>query len=182
MRIVVLDCETTGLSGSDHIVELAALTVDAKSGRVLDEFDTLISPPDPLTVLNTSHIHGIYPDMLQDAPKFADIAAQVRELLNGSVLAAHNLPFDARFLRQEFDRLQLNADLGDGICTYRMTKKKLGVACQTHGIRMQSEHRALSDARAATELLQTLGVRGTFVPAQIESVGPRRQGWLRPRD
>ena len=43
-KLVVVDCETTGLGKQDRIVELAAVTVDPSTGVISDEYDTLINP------------------------------------------------------------------------------------------------------------------------------------------
>ncbi|MCY4104687.1 MAG: exonuclease domain-containing protein [bacterium] len=99
-RFAVLDTETTGFARSDRIVEIALLTVVA--GEVVDEFDTLVQPGrDPGPV----HVHGITPAMLQAAPRFADLARDIAARLNGSVIVAHNIHFDLRMLRGEFERI-----------------------------------------------------------------------------
>ena len=43
-NFVVIDVETTGFGKTDRIVELSAITLNAETGRVIDEFDTLINP------------------------------------------------------------------------------------------------------------------------------------------
>lgn len=148
-RLAVLDTETTGFSKTDRIVEIAALTV--VDGEIVDEFDTLLQPQrDPGPV----HIHGITPSMVQAAPRFADVVHDIAVRLDGAVLVAHNIHFDLRMLRQEFDRIATaEFDAGDGICTYRLTRKKLSVAAAEAGLEATS-HTALGDARAAAALLQ----------------------------
>ncbi len=146
-RLAVVDTETTGFSKADRIVEIAVLTV--VDGEIVDEFDTLLQPQrDPGPV----HIHGITPAMLQVAPRFADVAHDIAVRLDGAVLVAHNIHFDLRMLRAEFDRTGVaEFDPGDGICTYRLTRKKLPVAAAEAGLESTS-HTALDDARAAAAL------------------------------
>ena len=83
---------------------------------------------------------------------FDEVAAALRRRLHGSILVAHNLPFDARMLRQEFDRLGVAFSAGAGLCTFRATGEKLIAACQRFGIRLNNQHRALADARATATL------------------------------
>ena len=83
---------------------------------------------------------------------FAEVAAALRRQLHGSILVAHNLPFDARMLQQEFDRLGVAFSAGAGLCTFRATGEKLIAACQRFGIRLNNQHRALADARATASL------------------------------
>ena len=63
--------------------------------------------------------------MVEAAPVFSEVAAALSRRLHGSVLIAHNLPFDARMLSYEFDRLGAAFNLGSGLCTYRATGEKL---------------------------------------------------------
>lgn len=148
-RLAVIDVETTGLSGRDRIVEFACITV--ADGEVVDEYETLIQPNrDPGPV----HIHGITPDMLQTAPVFEDVAADIAGRLDGAVLVAHNISFDIRMLCQEAQRLDDGAELdpGNGICTYRLTGQKLALAAADAGLAAPN-HTALGDARITALLV-----------------------------
>ena len=155
-----MDCETTGFGKNDRVVEVACILVDTKTMEIVDEYDTLINPErDP----GPSHIHGITPSMLSSAPVFEEVAGALAARLDGKVLAAHNLPFDSRMLAQEYDRLQSPIATGQGFCTLRPTKAKLGVACKQHGVRLDDAHRALADARAVASLLRVLYDDPTWV-------------------
>ena len=90
--------------------------------------------------------------MVEAAPVFSEVAHSLSLKLHGTVLVAHNLAFDARMLRQEFDRLGTYFDLGEGLCTLRATREKLIAACERYGIGLDSQHRALADARATAAL------------------------------
>lgn len=148
-RVAVIDVETTGLYRTDRVVEIAIVTMDA-TGRVTDEFDTLVNPHrDPGPVW----IHGVTASMLIDAPGFDDIAGHVAARLNGAVVVAHNLGFDTRMIGQEFTRAGIDVDWGAGLDTLQATGCKLGVACAEYGISQQGAHRALYDARSTGQLL-----------------------------
>ncbi len=149
-RFAVVDCETTGLYNSDRVIEVAVVVVDLHSSQIVDEYDTLINP---MRDTGPVGIHGITPSMVQLAPTFDEVAAAVAQRVEGSVLVAHNLQFDARMLRHEYDRLGAQFDAGKGICTLRLTGERLNLACARYGIQLMNHHRALADARATAELL-----------------------------
>ena len=148
-HLTVIDCETTGLGRHDRIVEIAVVTLDPQTWEPTDEYDTLINPERDVGPVG---VHGITATMVEAAPMFDEVAAALRRRLHGSILVAHNLPFDARMLRQEFDRLGVAFSAGAGLCTFRATGEKLIAACQRFGIRLNNQHRALADARATASL------------------------------
>ena len=94
--------------------------------------------------------------MVEAAPAFTEIMGAVATRLNGSVLVAHNLIFDARMLQYEFQRCGVAIDPGAGHCTYRATKKKLILSCEDCEIPPSHQHCALADARATAELARRL--------------------------
>ena len=94
--------------------------------------------------------------MVEAAPTFANIIAAIAGRLQGSLLIAHNLAFDARMLRYEFERRGIGIDPGAGLCTYLATGQKLVVACEKNNIPLSHQHRALADARATAELARQL--------------------------
>lgn len=153
--LVVVDVETTGFRRSDRVVEVAAVRLHPETGEIVDEYDTLVQPG--RDVGHTS-IHGINPSMLELAPAFEEIVGDFARRLHGRVLVAHNLPFDRRFLQQEFDRCGVRLDPGVGICTLRATGQRLTAACDDRGVPLECAHRALADARATAGLLARLGL------------------------
>lgn len=152
-RIVAIDCETTGFSRHDRIVEFAAVEVDVGTGQVVDEIDTLINPERDVGPVD---VHGVTASMVSAAPTFEEVAGALGRRLQGAILVAHNLAFDARLLGQEFQRLGTAFDAGAGYCTLRATSQKLGLACESFGIAHADQHRALSDARATAQLASLL--------------------------
>lgn len=170
---VVVDLETTGFRPSDRVVEIAAVRLHPETGEIVDEYDTLVQPG--RDVGHTS-IHGITPSMLELAPTFDEILGDLARRLHGQILAAHNLPFDRRFLQQEFDRCGVRLDAGAGVCTLRATRQRLAVACEDHGVPLDRAHRALADARAAAALLVRLGLHrpdDRREPVRIGYIGRR---------
>lgn len=148
-QLAVVDCETTGVGKHDRIVEIAVVRLDPTTWDTIDEYDTLINPERDVGPVG---VHGITATMVEAAPVFGEIAFALGRRLHGSVLIAHNLSFDLRMLRQEFERNGIDVNVGKGLCTLRATREKLIVACKRHGIRLDSQHRALADARATAYL------------------------------
>ena len=149
------------------MVEVATVTLDG-GGRVVDEWDTLVNPERDV---GPTHIHGITASMVSAAPCFSDMAAALAQRLHGSVLVAHNLPFDARMLTREYERLDAAFTPGDGVCTLSLCGERLDAACNSRGIEIEHEHRALSDARAAARLFAFLeGGRRECGPARVNGV------------
>lgn len=165
--LAVIDCETTGLSSRDRIVEIAVVVLDPTSLEVVDEYDTLVNPQRDVGPV---HIHGISAAMVEAAPTFEEIAGELAARLDGSVLVAHNLPFDTRMLGGEFARLDATFAEGTGICTLRLSGTRLAVASAEHGVPLDDHHRALADARASAGLLRALRERvpSATSPAAID--------------
>jgi len=148
-NFVIIDVETTGFGKSDRIVEISAITVNAKTREVVDEFDTLINP---LRDISNSNIHGINASMVASAPTFEEIAIAFGNVVQGNVMVAHNISFDARMISSEFKRLGVDFDSGVGQCTLKLTGSKLAEACERYGIELSNAHRSINDARATTKL------------------------------
>lgn len=155
-RVAVIDVETTGVYNVDRVAELAIVTMDS-AGTVIDEFETLINPHRDLGPI---WVHGLTASMLRDAPDFGDVAPHIVARLHGAVVVSHNLPFDTRMVGNELGRANIDIDWGVGVDTLRATGCRLEVACAEYGITPEGAHRALFDARAASQLL--LAVAGAF--------------------
>lgn len=155
----VVDVETTGLSPGrgDRVIEIAVARVDAH-GRVEDEFATLVNPEGRDT--GPVFIHGISNADAANAPTFADIAPELLARLDGTVVVAHNAPFEERFLATEFARaghrdLRMPAlcTLWLGRRTFQTPNHKLGTIAREAGVPLVDKHAALGDVRAVSRLL-----------------------------
>ena len=155
--IAVIDVETTGLFPfrHDRVVEVAVVIARA-DGRIEREFVSLVNP---VRNIGPSSIHGLTSEDVLHAPQFAEIAAQVLNVLSGTVaIAAHNVRFDRQFLESEFSRLGYQLADCFSICTMQLAGGgKLTDCCRDYGILPEGEaHHALADARAAARLLTCL--------------------------
>lgn len=91
---VYLDTETTGLySDHDEVLEIAII---GDSGEVL--LHTLIKPINNASWPEAEAIHGITPEMVQDAPELSEIAPQIEAAVKGQEIIIYNAGFDTGFL------------------------------------------------------------------------------------
>src|SRR5579859_2204884 len=101
----VVDLETTGGSNTaDGITEIGAVRVCG--GEVQGEFQTLVDPGMPITPFVTV-LTGITDAMVVGAPRIASVLPSFFEFARGSVLVAHNAPFDVGFLRRSAAELEI---------------------------------------------------------------------------
>ena len=104
VTFVVVDLETTGThAGTAEITEIGA--VKLRAGEVVGEFQTLVKPEHSVITPFVSRLTGITHAMVDDAPTIRSVLPSFLEFAAGTVLVAHNAPFDIGFLRSACDRL-----------------------------------------------------------------------------
>ena len=157
-EFVVIDTETTGVFKKDRIVEIALVLV--KSGAIKETWSTLINP---MRDISNSQIHGITPNMVSAAPVFSEVANDIARFINGRILVGHNVSFDIRMLRQEFDRIGIVADFGNNFCTMSAARSFTGISncslsevCKEFNIQNEKMHSALGDATSTAHIFKIL--------------------------
>jgi DNA polymerase III subunit epsilon len=155
-----LDVETTGLdpNSGDKICEIAVIkTLD---GQIADEFVTLLNPGRNIPERAVS-IHGITQTMVNRAPFFRDIANDLLDFLNDTVIVAHNARFDLEFLRSELRNLTLYLPENNIIDTlaiarryYTFPSNSLGDIARYIGLPIDKQHRALADVTTTKDILE----------------------------
>src|SRR3954451_9604085 len=98
----VVDLETTGGAETDSITEIGAVKV--QGGEVLGEFQTLVNPTAAIPAL-IAVLTGITNTMVADAPSLRQVLPAYLSFAEGTVLVAHNAPFDTGFLRRACEAL-----------------------------------------------------------------------------
>ena len=159
--LAFVDIETTGGAASIHrVIDVAVVGVTG--GEVDFEWQSLVNPglhvPAGITALT-----GIDTEMLTDAPRFEDIAKELRLRLAGRVFVAHNVRFDYGFIRREFARMETEWR-SPTLCTVRlsralypeMPRHNLDAVMERHGIVIENRHRAMPDAQALRQFWATL--------------------------
>ncbi len=169
---VVFDLETTGTSAKEGgITEFGAVKISR--GEVVEEFSTLVNPEAPISPF-VIRLTGITNEMVADAPKIGEVLPRFEEFVEGSVLVAHNSPFDCSFVKAArrgkplpnpvLDTLRLARILVPGLPRYRLSSLAAHL-----GIRQMPNHRALSDASATAGIL--LKLLGMLDDAGVRTVG-----------
>ncbi|MCB0679485.1 MAG: DNA polymerase III subunit epsilon, partial [Saprospiraceae bacterium] len=96
----IVDLETTGGRASrDKITEIGIVLHDGR--QIVRTYETLVNPECPIPY-GITQLTGITQEMVQDAPRFFEVAKEIVELTEGAVFVAHNVRFDYSFLREEF--------------------------------------------------------------------------------
>ena len=157
----VLDIETTGGKYNEEgITEIAIYKYDGH--KIVDQFITLVNPEKQIQPF-VVNLTGINNNMLQNAPKFYEIAKRIVEVTQDCVIVAHNSQFDYRILRTEFNRLGFDY-VRQTLCTVELSKKlipdkesySLGKLVRSLGIPVSDRHRATGDAQATVKLFKML--------------------------
>lgn len=96
-----VDTETTGLSRTDQVIELAVAAPVRQLGRWRLE-PVLVQRMRPSVRIDpgASMVHGMYERHLRDAPTFRELAEQIRAVMHGRRLLAWNAPFDRAALHR----------------------------------------------------------------------------------
>lgn len=159
--VICLDVETTGASPQfDRITEIGI--VEMATDGTVSEWSTLVNPQAHISEF-IEQLTGISNQMVEDAPTFAQIAAELMQRLSGRVFVAHNARFDYAFIKNEFKRIDTSFRT-DTLCTVRLSRRlypqyykhNLDSLIQRLGIPMEQRHRALADARVLMHFLQRL--------------------------
>ena len=164
VTFVVVDLETTGGSPADAgITEIGAVKV--RAGEVLGEFQTLVQPGVPIPPF-IALLTGITDAMLADAPPLSVAVPAFLDFAAGSVLVAHNAPYDVSFLKGACAQLQRPFPDHVVVDTARLARAallrdevrncKLGTLAAHFRSTTTPDHRALSDARATVDVLHGL--------------------------
>jgi DNA polymerase-3 subunit epsilon len=167
--VACIDLETTGGTAVHHrIIEVGIVLLDG--GQVVEAWSSLVNPGIriPPTIVDFT---GISNDMVEDAPTFHDLRAEVRRRLDGRLFVAHNARFDYGFVRNEFRRAgeKFSAPV---LCTVRLSRAlfreharhNLDTLIERYGLECDQRHRALGDAAVLPPLLA----------AFEQAVGPER--------
>jgi DNA polymerase-3 subunit epsilon len=162
-----LDTETTGTKDHDVIVQIG---IANQRGEVL--MDTLVHPGKVQIHEKAQETHGIDIMMLEDAPTFADIWAQLEPLLKHGTLVIYNSAFDVRLLEQSAKQYNLTIPrltthclmrqyaafhglVKQGINELVFVPQKLESACEYFGL-PAGGHNALADAEATRWVLMAM--------------------------
>ncbi|MGH1578155.1 exonuclease domain-containing protein [Planktotalea sp.] len=165
LTFTVFDTETTGLlPHKDEIVQIGAVRI--VNGKLIDGevINTLVDPDMPIPATSTK-IHGISDAMVRGAPPITEAARDFHTFASGSVIMAHNAPFDMAFLRRhakqtgvEWTNPILDTVLLSAITFGQSEEHTLDALCERLNITIEPRlrHTALGDAIATAQVMCAL--------------------------
>ena len=171
LSYVVVDLETTGLNlGKDQVCSVGAVRVSQRADLGEDYFYELVNPGCPISPAS-QEIHGIFPELVQNARGFGEVFEDFLAYLGDDILIAHHARFDLHFLNSamkkahgfELQNLVLDTEL---MCrhhkvkttglpftpTVHVTGMGLGKLAREMGIRVGDRHTAFGDAVMTAEV------------------------------
>jgi len=173
---VAIDFETAD-QGRDSACAIGLVRVE--HGTITQKVVQLLRPPRfeggdlftpaPAEFMFT-YIHGIKPDMVVDAPTFAQAWPKLAPILKGAdFVAAHNAPFDNGVLAACCEAAGLAKPAHRFVCTVRLARStwniyptKLNNVCQHLNIEL-NHHEALSDALACAHIVIAAQKKGVVI-------------------
>jgi DNA polymerase-3 subunit epsilon len=182
----IIDIETTG--GSSRIEKITEIAIYQHDGeKITGEFVSLINPERNIPYFITN-LTGISNEMVENAPRFYEVAKKIIEFTEGRIFVAHNVRFDYLFIRQEFKALGYNfkRNILDTVTLGRKLipghrSYSLGNICRELNIEINGRHRAAGDALATVKLLEKLiekdreinrGLSGLLKNTRISKLNP----------
>lgn len=166
MNFAIVDIETTGgLPKRDKITEIAIIISDGE--KILSQFHTLVNPERSIPS-EITRITGITNEMVAQAPKFYEVAAQIVKMTEDCIFVAHNVMFDYGFIKNEFLSLGYNFNR-KLLCTVKMSRRmhpwlkshSLENLIKHFNIAVRARHRALDDALATTFMFHKMMSEGS---------------------
>jgi len=148
---IVLDTETTGLDYTrEKMVEFAAVRLE--NGKIKDKFQTLINPEQHIRRSSIA-IHGITPEMVEDAPTEAEAMPKILEFMEDYPIVAHNAIFDYSFINEACKRVNGYEIKNERIDTQQMFKEVypdldahgLNALTEKFNVELKDHHRAMGD-------------------------------------
>lgn len=149
------------LATSDYTSICSVGIVNVVEGEIVNEFYSLVQPPNNKFMWQTTRVHGIKAKDTKDAPTFEKLFPMIAPFLANQKMVAHNEAFDRSVLSRTMKQCGLDYSVLNlpekWECTSEIYRKggflktKLSVCCQLMGIELD-HHDALSDARGSALL------------------------------
>lgn len=125
--------------------------VRVEGGQIVKTIDMLIQPPGNTYHWGNVRVHGIKEKDTAKAPTFDLVWPMLAPYIIGEVVVAHNVPFDAKCLRDTLKYYKMDIPEFKTECTVKIYKRNLAYLAEKYGIEL-IHHNALSDAKACATL------------------------------
>lgn len=168
--IAFIDIETTGLEADYHdIVEIAAMRIDPSTWEVQTELNVKVHPEHPDRIdPEAVRVNGYSAAHWKDALQLRNALVKLTPMLNGCVIAGHNVHFDWSFLLAAYRRLEVvqpevdyhlldTASLAWPLVIAGVIERPtLRALCDLLGVSNNDAHTALGDAYRAMNAYRRL--------------------------
>jgi DNA polymerase III epsilon subunit-like protein len=185
----IIDFETSGFQpGSARILEVAVIKIGSQ-GQILEEYTTLVNPEDGN--VGRTDIHQITLSMVKNAPRLSEIIGDLINILDSSIVVAHNARFEENFLESAFREAGIKHPLMPTIDTLWLSRQvlslpnyKLATVIEEFGYDFEDAHTALGDVRAMARVLPEMlskGKKAKFPSKLLKSPSHTATGKILPR-
>lgn len=156
-RFAIIDIETTGgIAKRDKITEIAIIVY--QDDKIIDRYESLINPERSIP-FEITRITGITNEMVENAPKFYEIAKEILIKTEDCIFVAHNVFFDYSFIKEEFHQLGYTFSRKK-LCTVQLSRRyfkglrsySLGSLITHFKIEVKNRHRAMDDTLATLDV------------------------------
>lgn len=157
MKITAIDFETANSSDASACSLGIAIYED---GEFVDNFEWYFKPYHRYNYFTNTHIHGIRKEDVENENEFVFYYEELKEILKGSIIVAHNALFDIGVLNAMCDVYGLNHFTNEYLDTVTISRRvypelynhKLNTVAAYLDIDL-SHHNAKSDAFACLMIL-----------------------------
>jgi DNA polymerase-3 subunit epsilon len=185
-KIIVLDCETTGIDvAKDQVIEVAIRfgLEDEARAEVWHVRPSIPIPPD------ISKIHGFTDELVAAFPFFGEVAEHIARAIEGNdVLVGYNPDFDKGILQAEFDRVGVKISWPKiTVCPKRLwdihipPPKRTLVAAFAEFVDddgYEGAHGALADINATARVLNAQRRLFGLMDKPWAELDPERETWV----
>ena len=134
--------------------------VIVKGGKIVNKIYRLIRPAPNYYTQWTTAIHGLTYDDTMEADDFPEVWAEIKPLIDGLPLVAHNSPFDESCLKAVHEFYEMDYQNYEFHCTCRTSRKlfpnlpnhQLHTVSEHLGFTLNNHHNALADAQACAHI------------------------------
>ena len=135
--------------------------VIVRNGKIVKKIYRLIRPCPNYYTQWTTAVHGLTYADTEEAEDFPDVWAEIKPLIDGLPLVAHNSPFDEGCLKAVHELYEMTYPDYKFYCTCRTSRKVFGKELPNHqlhtvaarcGYDLTNHHHALADAEACAQI------------------------------
>lgn len=167
-RIVVLDCETTGLNPSeDKILSIGAVALHEQVICVKDHFSAFVKQT--FHKAESVAVHGIVNNKKNELLTEKEAIIQLLQFIGSAKIVGHHIQFDIEMINQALIHLQLPKlknkvqDTSDLYLKHKGVhqpmQKSLDDLCEEFKIPKKDRHTALGDAFLTAQVYQRLVIQ-----------------------